>query len=217
MIPHGLKEEHFLQAADQIDDEGVPSERKSYHYDLILRGKPYPPKYVLSLASKFATGVEHPSYRFNAVEAKNYFLARSYKVVDRRDNAASVIVSEDDESTFPEGKVQYRRHRSLERDATIVRKAKVKRLEKSGGLQCDVCSLDFKESYGSRGEGFIEAHHTLPVATLGGGVKTKLSDIALVCSNCHRMLHRGRKMLSISELRKIVHDRQTRKRRGRGH
>ena len=210
MIPRGLEEEHFLRAADQIDKEGVPSARKAYHYDVILRGEPYPPKYVISLANIFATGSEHPAGRFNAVEARDYFRSRGYVVNDRRSKSAPSIVVEDDESAFPEGKERYRLHRSLERDATIARKAKIKRLVATGRLHCDVCSLGFEDMYGARGEGFIEAHHTVPVATLRGSVRTKVSDIALVCSNCHRMLHRGIALLSVSELREIVEARRRR-------
>jgi predicted HNH restriction endonuclease len=33
---------------------------------------------------------------------------------------------------------------------------------------------------------------------------TKVEDIALVCSNCHRMLHRKRHWLSINELKQLL-------------
>ncbi len=42
------------------------------------------------------------------------------------------------------------------------------------------------------GSDFIEGHHTVPISELKGEVKTKVKDVALVCSNCHRMLHRRR-------------------------
>ncbi len=211
MIPRELKEDHILQAIERIDDTGVPPRRKSRRYDLVFEGKRYPPKYVISLAIGFTPGVEHPP-RFNAVEAKDYLLGHNYEVSDRSAKSALSIAPEDDESAFPEGTARYAFHRKLERDAKIVRKAKENRFSETGNLKCDVCSLDFKKTYGSRGEGFIEAHHKAAVATLGGTVKTKLSDLALVCSNCHRMLHRGSPMLSVDELRRIVHDRQSKTR-----
>ncbi len=49
--------------------------------------------------------------------------------------------------------------------------------------------------------GFIECHHTKPVATLVEGEKTHLDDLVLVCANCHRMVHRGKPWLSIGELK----------------
>lgn len=36
------------------------------------------------------------------------------------------------------------------------------------------------------------------------GEETKIEDIAIVCSNCHRMLHRKRPWLSINELKQLL-------------
>ena len=204
MIPSGLENEHFFEAADRIDHEGVPAERQSYRYDVVLRGKLYPPKYVISLACGIATGTELPSNRFNAIEAKNHFRRRGIEVIDRHAAARAKIKPEDEASVFPEGAERYRLHRSRERNSSVAIAAKTRRFEETGELRCDVCSLDFGEMYGSYGAGFIEAHHTVPVATLDDGATTKLSDIALVCSNCQRMLHRGPQLLSVDALRAIV-------------
>ena len=208
MIPDNIEVEHVLKAVDQIDRERVPSSRRSVYYDLIKDGKPYPPKYIISIANEYANGRHHPPGRFNAVEAKNY-LAREkfrqeFQVIDRREVGNITIATEDDESAYPEGKERYRQHRSYERDPNLARKAKTNRINSTGKLQCDVCSFDFSVRYGELGEGFIEAHHTVPVANLCGKRKTKLSEIALVCSNCHRMLHRGQTLLSIEELTRII-------------
>ncbi|WP_419176220.1 HNH endonuclease [Desulfosediminicola sp.] len=204
MIPHNLSDQHYMSAADQVDRRGVPKGRCSVHYDLLLEGKRYPPKYIISLAAKFASGDEYPSDNFNAVEAKNYFIRRGYTIIDRRLEAEETIVNEDDESASPEGRKTFRIHRKLERDGTIPKKAKVKRLAETGKLECDVCSLNFQEIYGSIGTGFIEAHHKIPVSKLDGNEKTKISDLALVCSNCHRMLHRANPPLTIKSLKKKI-------------
>jgi hypothetical protein len=205
MIPDGLEDKHIRKAAAYIDRKGVPSERRSVHYDLVLDGKCYPPKYVISLAAKFAHGREHPPADFDAVEAKNFFLGRDYEVIDRRGKtkAETIIANEDDESAFPEGRERFGKHRTLERDGAISRKAKAKRLKETGRLECEVCGFDFVETYGTVGTGFIEAHHTIPVASLDGREKTKISDLALVCSNCHRMLHRGTSPLSVNQLKQL--------------
>ncbi|WP_410979913.1 HNH endonuclease [Bacillus cereus] len=55
-----------------------------------------------------------------------------------------------------------------------------------------MCSFDFYETYGEIGEDFIKGHHTILVSELEEGHKTKIADIAILCSNCHRMLHRKR-------------------------
>lgn len=209
MIPKGLTDKHFHQAAAQIDRDGVPSERNSVHYDLVIGEKRYPPKYIVSLATKFATGNEYPAGEFNAVEAKDYFQRKGYEIIDRRKEAELSVAVEDDESAFPEGRESYKQHRHLERDGTISKKAKAKRLADTGKLECDACGIDFNRIYGSRGYGFIEAHHTVPVSEIKGSMKTKISDLALICSNCHRMLHRGRNLLSVSDLKQIINNNST--------
>ncbi len=51
-----LKSNHVLQALEEIDKTGIPDSAKSTGYDLVNDGKRYPPKLVLSLAVKYATG-----------------------------------------------------------------------------------------------------------------------------------------------------------------
>jgi hypothetical protein len=111
------------------------------------------------------------------------------------------ILEEDDESSYPEGVQKYRVHRTRERDPSLGRKAKLKRLKLTGKLACEVCEFDFAATYGQHGHGFIEAHHKIPVADLNGKTKTKIADLAMVCSNCHRMLHRGKSLLTVEGLR----------------
>jgi predicted HNH restriction endonuclease len=121
--------------------------------------------------------------------------------VPRRSEGA--LQPDDDESAYPEGAAAYREHRELERDAALSKRAKAKRLAETGKLDCDVCGFDFARIFGQLGEGFIEAHHVKPVSTLDGLTPTKLNDLALVCSNCHRMLHRAKPLLLPDELRSI--------------
>ncbi len=90
MIPKGLQRKHFTSAAAEINKNGVPTRRKSYRYDLLLNGKPYPPKYIISIANKYLNGVEWSSKKFNAVEAKDYFLNKGYKILDRKEDEDSI-------------------------------------------------------------------------------------------------------------------------------
>jgi 5-methylcytosine-specific restriction protein A len=112
--------------------------------------------------------------------------------------------STDDE--FPEGRLVERKHKSRERNQALVSAAKEAFLTNNATLHCEICGFDFETKYGERGIGFIEAHHTVPVSDMAPGQKTQLEDIALVCSNCHRMLHRSRPWLGMEQLRKLVID-----------
>ena len=51
---------------------------------------------------------------------------------------------------------------------------------------------------------FIEAHHTIPVSDLQKGSKSSVDDLAMLCANCHRMIHRGEKTLTIEELSLLI-------------
>lgn len=89
-----------------------------------------------------------------------------------------------------EGEVLYRLHKHRERNKKLVADKKGAVLRITGALACEVCGFDFARTYGSLGEGFIECHHIKPLAEYEVATPTKLSDLAVVCANCHRMLHR---------------------------
>ncbi len=42
------------------------------------------------------------------------------------------------------------------------------------------------------------------ISNVMAGQKTKLSELAIVCSNCHRMIHRSKPMMTVVEMRKVV-------------
>lgn len=115
-------------------------------------------------------------------------------------------ISEEDE--FAEGKIMFRLHQSRERNKKVIALAK-KKAKAEGRLQCEVCDFDFAKNYGELGEGYIECHHTVPISEYDENSKTKIEDLAMVCSNCHRMLHRKRPWMSIAELREIRRNRMS--------
>jgi 5-methylcytosine-specific restriction protein A len=84
---------------------------------------------------------------------------------------------------------KYAFHRKVERNRTAAKQAK-----KFHGTRCQACELDFEERYGKIGKGFIEAHHLKPISTLEEGVAVTYdvaADFAVLCANCHRMIHRS--------------------------
>lgn len=111
---------------------------------------------------------------------------------------------EDDEEEASEGRLLTRTHRFRERDPSLVRKKKQRVLDQHGRIECAACGFDFEATYGVRGSGFIECHHTKPVSELAPSATTKISDLELLCSNCHRMVHRGKPWLSIGELKALI-------------
>lgn len=103
-----------------------------------------------------------------------------------------------------EGAVLTRLHRVRERNRRLVARKKQQTLTDTGQLMCEACGFDFGRAYGQIGSGFIECHHRVPLSELSPGARTMLSDLALVCANCHRMIHRRRPWLAVEELTAII-------------
>jgi len=111
---------------------------------------------------------------------------------------------EREEAEYPEGAVCYRIHRARERIPAVIAEAKARFWSQHGGrLFCEVCGFDFLGTYGERGRDFAEGHHIRPVSSMAPGEVTKVSDICIVCSNCHSMLHRP-PLTTPDELRRIL-------------
>lgn len=100
-----------------------------------------------------------------------------------------------------EGQRRLRAHLMRERNRAIVVKKRDSTLRLFGRLACEVCEFDFAKNYGTLGEGFCEVHHKLLISEAADRVKTRLEDLAIVCSNCHRMIHRTNPPKRIDELR----------------
>lgn len=111
---------------------------------------------------------------------------------------------EEKDFVFKEGKVLYKLHRYRERDSKLVVMKKDLHLQKYGSLNCEACTFNFKVKYGDLGEGFIECHHQTPLSQYDGNQDTRIEDLALVCANCHRMLHRRLNVLSVEGLRGML-------------
>jgi 5-methylcytosine-specific restriction protein A len=124
-----------------------------------------------------------------------------YRVADEL--GLSQDVSEE-EKCFREGRILFRLHRSRERNRKLVKRAKLRAKRENGKLACAACGFDFAAVYGPLGEDFIECHHTRPLSELLEERPTRIDEVALVCSNCHRMLHRRRPWLGIHELSAII-------------
>jgi hypothetical protein len=99
-----------------------------------------------------------------------------------------------------EGHRRLASHLQIERNRSLVEEKKREVLKTTGGLACEVCSFDFRV-YGELGEEFCEVHHLRPLSKNSAEVRTGLSDLAVVCANCHRMIHRGGRSRSLSKVR----------------
>jgi 5-methylcytosine-specific restriction enzyme A len=103
------------------------------------------------------------------------------------------------ENEFAEGKRLMGERKYFQRNPQLVTQAK-----ETYGYTCQVCNFNFQTRYGELGSSYIECHHLNPLSERSNAehlVVTRLEDVAVVCSNCHRMLHRRRPALTLEELR----------------
>jgi len=78
-------------------------------------------------------------------------------------------------------------HERIDRNPRLSYKVK-----KILGYTCQVCGFNFQNFYGPLGIGYIESHHLIPISQLKGQVISldPSKDFAVLCSNCHRMIHK---------------------------
>jgi len=83
------------------------------------------------------------------------------------------------------------------------RQARQQCLEASG-YKCYICGFDFEKTYGEIGKGFLEVHHTKPLATYDDEHPIPQSELCALCSNCHSMVHRKKEVMDVDELKMQV-------------
>ncbi|WP_422361149.1 MrcB family domain-containing protein [Reichenbachiella sp.] len=94
-----------------------------------------------------------------------------------------------------------RLHWRVERSSTLAKKVK-----KSKGYNCEACGLNFMSIYGEIGKDFIEAHHLTPISELDlGNIPLNIeTDFAVLCSNCHSMIHKLEDPSDLTKLRELI-------------
>lgn len=178
--------------------EGIPNQGY-FNFFLANRGLTNP---IVNLENKLGLSVSETQEQIWDL-FQNYFGGSFSDQLPKYGNPVEEILGE------VEGDKVIREHIRQEltrRNASIVQRAKEEALKKGNGrILCDCCGFDFIEIYGSHGTGFIECHHKIHIAD--GQRITTTADLALVCSNCHRMLHRKNekgKYYKVKELIKLI-------------
>lgn len=101
--------------------------------------------------------------------------------------------SSDSPDDDEEGRRRLRKHYYRERSGKLPARKKAEYLRTHANLECEVCGFQFTDKYPKElAEGYIEVHHVVPLSELREDTRTKVEDLLLVCSNCHRMIHRSR-------------------------
>ncbi|MFF0828146.1 EVE domain-containing protein [Brevibacillus sp. NPDC003359] len=145
--------------------------------------------------------VEHPSDRNLYIPIISSLTG--IKFSDHQDEDSIGDIQADEGKEYPEGKIAFVLHKKRERNPKLIKEAKRLFINKYGRLYCEACNFDFQKVYGDRGVDFIEGHHKKLISEMNEGEKTKVEDIAMLCSNCHRMIHR-KPIISVEELKVLI-------------
>lgn len=95
-----------------------------------------------------------------------------------------------------------RLHYRIERNPGLAQAAK-----KVHGLTCQACGFNFEHFYGGCASGYIEAHHLVPLSELPSDRPSSLNpqdDFAVLCANCHRVVHNTRPPMPLLELQQLL-------------
>lgn len=124
------------------------------------------------------------------------------------------IVEEDQEDSgsadevFSEGRVVTESHVRRERNSKI-RKKLLEQRKKGPGLSCDICNYSPNDVPEELMDALFEAHHVVPLSAAPER-KTKLKDMALLCANCHRLIHRAiavsGEWITPDEAKQLIHN-----------
>ena len=96
-------------------------------------------------------------------------------------------------------------HYYRERDRLLVTRAKNHYRSRNGGkLLCDSCGIDPTDKYGDVGDTCIEAHHRRPIAELQPDSITTVGELAMVCANCHKIIHSVNPCLTVEQLQALI-------------
>lgn len=109
--------------------------------------------------------------------------------------------SDDKEDVWIEDLTKYRTHKVVERNRGLSKRGK-----QLQGYTCKACDFNFESRYGEIGKEFIEAHHCVPISSLDKDkiLLDPMRDFTVLCSNCHRMIHRIKPVPTLEEFRKLL-------------
>ena len=126
-----------------------------------------------------------------------------------------VYVDQDQDATGGETKII----KHIDKEIEIIKTDPklIRELKKNSDYTCQACGLKYEKIYGdySKKKDFIEAHHIEPKFKVKEEAETnkKMSrsakDFAMLCANCHRMIHRMMKkeedrVISLNEFKERI-------------
>lgn len=99
-----------------------------------------------------------------------------------------------------EGRRRLVLHLQRERNQTVVRNKK----KQAASLDCEVCGFSFARAYGAAASDYCEVHHLLPLSEVEHASRTRMEDLAILCANCHRVVHLHNPPYTLHQVRSML-------------
>lgn len=107
--------------------------------------------------------------------------------------------------TGKEGRILTRLHVYKERDRKFAKRVRDYYRHANGGkLKCECCDTVPVDVYGDAGDRSMEAHHKVPIEELQPDSITPVTEMAMVCATCHRVIHSEKPCLTIEQVRELM-------------
>lgn len=119
----------------------------------------------------------------------------------RPKTAVSPPIAADVELSAVEGDPRMFFHLRRERDPVLARAKREAAKATDGRLKCEACGFVTHDTYPALGGEVCEVHHRLALANATEAVETQLEDLAVLCANCHRAIHRTDPLMSVEDFR----------------
>lgn len=207
-MPSGKKTAFTLcgaYTAERIEVEDATSKTYAIHGPLVKEFSPPIPLNNLAWFPALMKSQSNFSLGFNRISDETITQALvSLAGVNVEGSNTSNLPDIDLPTNAAEGSAKLVSHLRRERNRALVDTKKAATRRAKGGLKCEACGFDFSITYGALGEGFCEVHHLVPLSASSESVTTRLDDLAVLCSNCHRIIHRSSPMLSVEALAEAI-------------
>ncbi len=125
---------------------------------------------------------------FNTYDARRGLAAMGFAVLPTEAAAAEYL----------EGGRRIAEGEMLRRNPLLVARAKA-----HYGLVCRACGFDARRFPGIGGRA-VECHHIEPLSGRKTPRPTRIEELMILCANCHRMIHDGRRTLSLRQLKALL-------------
>jgi len=99
-----------------------------------------------------------------------------------------------------EGRRRLVLHLQRERNQTVVRNKK----KQAASLDCEVCGFSFSRAYSNAASDYCEVHHLLPLSEVEQSTRTRMEDLAILCANCHRVVHLHNPPYTLNQVRSML-------------